>query len=133
MQAGGVAAGSTITCVCRSLHLLLLAYSLVQLCHSSLLLNTLPSFAIWQTFVCDRRLSNCFVGECSGYLGICVHCISLQMYFYINKWRISFTKTQKYKFADLFSSPLIITNSFGKFSIWQTSFRKKPFRTWNTS
>ena len=57
-------------------------------------------------------------------LGIFVQCISLQMYFYINSWIISLIKTEKYAFADLFNSHLTITNSFGKFAIWLTSFRK---------
>ena len=53
-----------------------------------------------------------------------MQCISLEMYFYINRWKISFIKMQKYPFADLFGSHLAITNRFGKFAIWQTSFSK---------
>ena len=32
---------------------------------------------------------------------------------------------EKYAFADLFNSHLTITNSFGKFAVWQTSFSRK--------
>ena len=66
-------------------------------------------------------------------LGVCVQCISWQIYFYINSWKISFIKTQKHAFADLFGSHLTITNRFGRFAIWQTSFRKKLEYLWSFS
>ena len=58
-------------------------------------------------------------------MDVCVQCIGLQIYSYINRWKISFIKTQKHAFANLFCSHVTITNRFGKFAIWQTSFRKK--------
>ena len=64
-------------------------------------------------YVTVRRLPNMFTGGSSGYLGVCLWCISLWMHL----WKISFIKIQKYVFTD----------SFGK-QLWQlgeTSFRKK--------
>ena len=45
--------------------------------------------------------------------------------FYIKRCKISFIKSERHTFGDLFGSHLTITNMFGKFAIWQTSFRKK--------
>ena len=45
------------------------------------------------------------------------------MYLYISRWEITFLKIQEYEFTDSLSYLLTITNSFGKLTIWQTSFR----------
>ena len=79
------------------------------------------------SYVMVRRLPNCFVTECSEYFRCFVWCTGLWMYLYINRWKSPFIKTHKYVFTDSFSSPLIITNSFGKLAICQTPFRKN----WN--
>ena len=72
-----------------------------------------------------RRLLHCFVSEYLGYFRFLCAVYKFANVFYINRWKISFIKTDKYVFADLFNSNLTITNRFGKFAIWQTSVRKK--------
>ena len=73
-------------------------------------------------YVIVRKLPNCFVAKCSGYFK------SLYMvdrFMNVFKQMEDFIhKTQKYAFTDSFSNLIIITNSFGKLAIWQTSFRK---------
>ena len=47
-------------------------------------------------------------------LGVCVRCISLQMYFYINRWKISFMHLQIYLVVILPSQTAVASLQFGK-------------------
>ena len=38
-----------------------------------------------------------------GILGACFSCLGLQMYLFINRWKIPFIKMQKYAFTELAS------------------------------
>ena len=53
-----------------------------------------------------RRKPYYFVGECLGYFMSLCPVYQFENAFYTNRWKISFIKTQRYAFADLFNSHL---------------------------
>ena len=97
----------------------------MHLCTILVFSKCFAKFAIWQTFIWDR---NCFVPTI---LGVCLWCINLWMYLYINSWKISFIKLKNMhlQFQTAVFKPsqgALVSLQFGKRHLEKTRLLKEP-------